>query len=121
MAAETNFQPLSDVKVYIGTEITFGTATLTGGTWNEYEVLDYSFPFPSASVEVAPQRAGRKACNRMIELAKEHLKTDGTFWLVGRHKFGGKMFEQKMEEVFGNVETVERESGFRIYRSRKTI
>lgn len=68
-----------------------------------------------------PQRAGRKTCNAMIEQGKEHLKTDGTFWLVGRHRFGGKMFEKKMEDVFGNVETIERQSGFRVYRSKKTI
>ena len=68
-----------------------------------------------------PQKAGRKVCNAMIEQGKEHLKTNGSFWLVGRHKIGGKMFEKKMEEVYGNVETVERQSGFRVYKSVKTI
>lgn len=57
--AESNFQPLTDINVYVGSEITFGTATLAAGTWNEFQVLDYNFSFPSAALEVAPTRAGR--------------------------------------------------------------
>jgi len=57
----------------------------------------------------------------MIEQGKEHLKTNGSFWLVARHQKGGKMLEKKMEEVYGNVETVERQSGFRVYKSIKTV
>lgn len=68
-----------------------------------------------------PQTAGRELCNSMIEQAFDHLETDGFFWLVARHQIGGKMFEKKMEDVFGNVETIARESGFRVYRSKKTI
>ncbi len=66
-----------------------------------------------------PQRAGRELCNSMVEQAPEHMKTGGYFWLVCRHQIGGKMFEKKMEEVFGNVETIARQSGYRVYRSRK--
>ncbi len=66
-----------------------------------------------------PQRAGRELCNSMIEQAPEHLVTGGSLWLVARHNFGGAQFEKKMEEVFGNVETIARQSGFRVYRSKK--
>ncbi|MBI4150892.1 methyltransferase [Candidatus Woesearchaeota archaeon] len=55
----------------------------------------------------------------MIEQAPEHLKTGAAFWLVCRHQIGGKMFEKKMDEVFGNVETISRQSGYRVYRSKK--
>ncbi|MBI4145283.1 class I SAM-dependent methyltransferase [Candidatus Woesearchaeota archaeon] len=67
-----------------------------------------------------PQTAGRELCNQMIEHGKARLDTDGEFWLVARHNVGGRMFEQKMEEVYGNVETIARQSGYRVYRSKKT-
>ena len=75
--AESNFQALSDIKVYIGTEITFGTATLAEGTWNEYQVLDYSFSFPSPALEAAPTRAGRvtQATNQVIHRPELELYT----------------------------------------------
>ncbi|HSU72325.1 MAG TPA: methyltransferase [Candidatus Binatia bacterium] len=68
-----------------------------------------------------PQTAGRELCNRMIVDGKERLKTDGFFWLVARHNKGGSEFEKKLNEVFGNVETIAKQSGFRVYRSKKTI
>jgi 16S rRNA G1207 methylase RsmC len=66
-----------------------------------------------------PQTAGKKLCNQMIEEAPEHLNKGGSFWLVARHQVGGKGFEKKMEETFGNVETIKRKSGFRLYLSVK--
>lgn len=66
-----------------------------------------------------PQTAGRKLCNAMVEQAPNYLKTGGFFWLVARHNVGGSEFEKKMNEVFGNVETIARQSGFRVYRSTK--
>lgn len=66
-----------------------------------------------------PQTAGRELCNQMITHGKERLNTNGEFWLVARHQVGGRMFEQKMEEVYGNVETIARQSGYRVYRSKK--
>lgn len=67
-----------------------------------------------------PQTAGRKLCNSMIEHGISHLNVGGSFWLVARHNVGGSEFEKKMQEVFGNVETIARQSGFRVYRSKKT-
>ncbi len=77
MARETNFQALTDIKVFVGTEITFGTATLTNGTWNEYQVLDYSFSFPSPALEVSGTRAGRatQADNQVIHRPENELYT----------------------------------------------
>jgi 16S rRNA (guanine1207-N2)-methyltransferase len=67
-----------------------------------------------------PQTAGKELCNQMVIRAAEHLNTGGSFWLVARHNIGGRGFEEKMEETFGNVETIARQSGFRVYRSKKT-
>lgn len=75
--AESNFQPLSDVKVFIGDEVTVGTPTLTLGDWREYQVLDYSFNFPSAALEAAPTRAGRvtQADNQVKRRPENELYT----------------------------------------------
>jgi len=65
-----------------------------------------------------PQTAGKKICNAMIEQAPQHLKKNGSLQLVARHQKGGKQFELKMKEVFGNVETIGKKSGYRVYLSR---
>jgi len=65
-----------------------------------------------------PQTAGKKICNEMIEQAPNYLKKDGTLQLVARHQKGGKQFELKMQQVFGNVETIGKKSGYRVYLSR---
>jgi len=64
-----------------------------------------------------PQTAGRKLCNEMIAQAKHHLETGGTLQVVARHQKGGKQFEKHMQEIFGNVETIKKQSGYRIYLS----
>jgi len=64
-----------------------------------------------------PQTAGKKLCFRMIEEAKEHLHKKGTLQLVARHNKGGKTLSEKMKQVFGNVITVAKKSGYRIYSS----
>jgi 16S rRNA G1207 methylase RsmC len=64
-----------------------------------------------------PMAAGRKACYKIIEEAIKHLNKDGTLQLVARHQKGGKMLEKKMQEVFGNTETLAKKGGFRVYLS----
>ncbi len=65
-----------------------------------------------------PQSAGKELCLKMIEESKDHLLPLGLFQLVARHNIGGKELEKKMKEVFGNVESTAKKSGFRIYISR---
>jgi len=67
-----------------------------------------------------PQTAGRDLCFQMIEGAREHLNKGGTFQMVARHNKGGKTLSEKMQEVFGNVETVTKQGGYRVYLSRLT-
>ncbi len=70
-----------------------------------------------------PQTAGKKLCEKLISESFEHLKLNGTLQLVARHQKGGREFEKFMQELFGNVEEVAKESGFRVYvgRRKKTI
>lgn len=66
-----------------------------------------------------PQTAGRAICNRMIEESLNHLKQGGLFQLVARHRKGGATFEAKIKELFGNVRTVAKRGGYRVYVGQK--
>ena len=66
-----------------------------------------------------PYTAGRDVCYKIIKEAKEHLKQKGSLQLVARHQKGGKMLEQKMKEVFGNVKELVKKGGYRVYISEK--
>ena len=62
-----------------------------------------------------PQHAGKDVCMKMIENAIKYLKNGGLLQLVARHNKGGKSFEKKMKEVFGNVKDIAKKGGFRVY------
>lgn len=66
-----------------------------------------------------PFSAGRGLCYDLIEQSYDRLKDNGTLQIVARKNKGGAMLSQKMEEVFGNVETLGKKSGFWVYMSRK--
>ena len=66
-----------------------------------------------------PQNAGKDICFAMIEQSNNHLKKDGTFQAVSRHQKGGKEYEKKMKEIFGNCEALAKGGGYRVYISRK--
>jgi len=68
-----------------------------------------------------PQAAGKKLCFQLIEESREHLKEKGTLQLVARSQKGGKSLSRHMEEVFDNVKTIAKKSGFRIYSSTKLL
>lgn len=68
-----------------------------------------------------PYAAGRDICFQFIEQSKNQLVDNGQLYLVARHQKGGKMLEKKMEETFGNVQTLAKSGGFRVYISRKLI
>src|SRR3989344_559284 len=65
-----------------------------------------------------PMKAGREICYSIIEGALTHLVSGGALHLVAMHNRGCAMLEKKMKEVFGNVEMIEKKSGFRVYRSQ---
>ncbi|MFH1073425.1 MAG: methyltransferase [Nanoarchaeota archaeon] len=66
-----------------------------------------------------PHAAGKEVCFRMITESCEHLKPGGTLQLVARHNKGGASLEKKMQEVFGNVKTIAKRGGFRVYVGMK--
>jgi 16S rRNA (guanine1207-N2)-methyltransferase len=66
-----------------------------------------------------PVSAGLKVVLPIIRQAPAHLISGGSLQMVMRSKIGGKRFSSAMEEAFGNVEVLSRQSGFRVLLSRK--
>lgn len=66
-----------------------------------------------------PQSAGKEICFSLIEGARSHLKEGGNLQLVARHNKGGKTLSEKMKEIFGNVDVIVKQSGYRVYISEK--
>lgn len=64
-----------------------------------------------------PIAAGKALNTRLIHEAKNHLLENGALWLVAFHNKGGETLKRIMNEVFGNVEDVEKKGGIRVYRS----
>ena len=67
-----------------------------------------------------PQTAGREVCYSLIEKSTNYLISGGSLQIVARHNKGGKMLQQRMEEVFGNCNIIGRKDGFTVYISKKT-
>lgn len=85
---------------------------------NSYETVsrsDYA-----AVVSNPPIRAGKKVVHEILSGAYEVLQEGGTLTIVIQKKQGAPSAEKKMQEVFGNVETVTREKGYHILKSIKT-
>ncbi|EFR85976.1 methyltransferase, partial [Listeria monocytogenes FSL F2-208] len=55
----------------------------------------------------------------ILEGAYDHLQETGELWIVIQKKQGAPSAEKKMEEVFGNVETVAKDKGYFIFKSVK--
>ncbi len=64
-----------------------------------------------------PIAAGKTLNTRLISEAKTHLLENGALWLVAFHNKGGETLKKIMNEVFGNVEDIEKKGGIRVYRS----
>lgn len=66
-----------------------------------------------------PIRAGKQTIFQIYEKSFEHLNENGEFYCVIQTKHGAKSTQKKLEEVFGNCETLEINAGYRIFRSAK--
>lgn len=66
-----------------------------------------------------PVRAGKHTVHAMIEQAKEHLRLEGCLWVVLQVKQGANSAQDKMQDVFGNVEIKAKDKGYVILRSQK--
>lgn len=62
-----------------------------------------------------PQRAGKKICFQMIEESKKYLNLGGSLQFVAVHNKGGKSYQEKATEIFGNSKILGIKSGYRVY------
>jgi len=66
-----------------------------------------------------PIRAGKQTIFQIYEKSFLHLNENGEFYCVIQTKHGAKSTQKKLEEIFGNCETLEINAGYRIFRSVK--
>ena len=66
-----------------------------------------------------PIRAGKKIIFEIYEKSFDYLNRNGEFYCVIQTKHGAKSTQKKLEEVFGNCDTLTINGGYRIYRSKK--
>lgn len=66
-----------------------------------------------------PIRAGKQTIFQIYEKSFLHLNENGEFYCVIQTKHGAKSTQKKLEEIFGNCETLEIDAGYRIFRSIK--
>ena len=64
-----------------------------------------------------PIRAGKEIVHKIATDAKIHLNYGGMFYAVVQKKQGADSFKKKLEEVYGNVEIVNKDSGYIIFKS----
>ena len=66
-----------------------------------------------------PIRAGKQIVHEIFEQSFHHLKANGSLWVVIQKKQGGPSAFAKLEELFGEVETVDKSKGYFIYKAKK--
>lgn len=66
-----------------------------------------------------PIRAGKKVVHQIIAESIDSLEDTGTLTIVIGKQHGAASAGKKMEEVFGNVERIERKKGFWVLQSVK--
>lgn len=66
-----------------------------------------------------PIRAGKETVHAIFEGAYERLRSGGTLWIVIQKKQGAPSAKEKLESLFGTVEEVTKDKGYRIYKATK--
>ncbi|WP_436854871.1 class I SAM-dependent methyltransferase [Staphylococcus caeli] len=66
-----------------------------------------------------PIRAGKQVVHRILEEAFDKLTHDGELFVVIQKKQGMPSAKSKMQEIFNNVEVLEKSKGYYILRSVK--
>ncbi len=66
-----------------------------------------------------PIRAGKAVIYRLFEESYEHLNEGGRLWIVIRKQHGAQSAQKKLEEIFRQVEFVDRDKGFHVYKSTR--
>ncbi|MYL72911.1 methyltransferase [Halobacillus litoralis] len=79
-------------------------------------IVDQKF---AAILTNPPIRAGKQVVHTMFEEAKEALLDEGELWVVIQKKQGAPSAKQKLEDLFGNAEVVDKHKGYYILRAKK--
>lgn len=66
-----------------------------------------------------PIRAGKQVVHDIFEQSFEHLAPNGELWVVIQKKQGAPSAVDKLNELFGSVETVEKKKGYFILKAKK--
>lgn len=66
-----------------------------------------------------PIRAGKKVVHEIFEESYHHLVEGGSLWVVIQKKQGAPSAMDKLEQLFGNVEIVDKKKGYFILVSKK--
>lgn len=66
-----------------------------------------------------PIRAGKQVVHQMFEESCQALKENGELWVVIQKKQGAPSALQKLEELFKEVDTVEKKKGYFIFKAKK--
>ncbi|MBY6038471.1 class I SAM-dependent methyltransferase [Fictibacillus nanhaiensis] len=80
------------------------------------EIEDDDF---AAIITNPPIRAGKAVVHQIFEDAHGKLREGGELWVVIQKKQGAPSAMEKIEELFGQVETVAKKKGYYILRARK--
>lgn len=81
---------------------------------NVYSNVDVKFDM---IISNPPIRAGKEVVHGIAIGAKDKLNEKGFFYAVVQKKQGADSFKKKLEEVYGNVEIVNKDSGYIIFKS----
>ena len=120
------FYPLSSVTLSDVNEraLELSEENLKNHNINDYKIVK-SFAFDNISdkydiiMSNPPIRAGKETIFKIYEGAYEHLNNKGEFYCVIQTKHGAKSTQKKLEEIFGNCETLTIDGGYRIYKAEK--
>lgn len=66
-----------------------------------------------------PIRAGKKVVHGLFEQAVMHLLQGGELWIVIQKKQGAPSAIRKLEELFAEVQVVNKDKGYHIVRAKK--
>ena len=83
---------------------------------NLYENVNDSFDY---IISNPPIRAGKDVVHGVVVNGYDHLNTGGVVIVVIQKKQGAPSLEKKMEEIYGNVETLDKKNGYFVLLSRK--
>lgn len=81
-----------------------------------YSNIDQQF---AAIIVNPPIRAGKKIIRQMIEEAPQYLLTGGKFIFVVQKKQGAESYKKIAEDVFSNIELLDRNKGYIVYSATK--